>query len=461
MGFVFYDTETTGTHTRFDQILQFAAIHTDDNLVELDRFEIRCRLQSHVVPHPGALAVTGMTIGRVTSNDLISHYEMIRLIRSRLLAWSPSIFVGYNSISFDEELLRSALFQTLHDPYLTNKGGNSRADALSLVRLASVFAPECLSVPCNDKGASVFKLDQLAPANGFNHCNAHDALADVEATIHLARCIMDRAPDCWSRFLRFSSKASSIAFIDSEEAFLLTEFYRNCAYHFVVAPLGREVNNPAVFYCLDLRHDPQTIAALPDAQLSAFIKRSPKPIRKVKAHKGPPIAPLDECPSDFRADLDDAAVSARLEYLAAHPEFSERILAVIAADADEYEESEHFEEQIYGGFPSYADARRMERFHAEPWEARPAIVASFECEKLRHFGARILVQHRPDLVDQEQRAALKEALYGRLHADPAPARKWTTIKQARSAVAEMMIGADDARRSMLQDLDAYLLNLAA
>ena len=55
MAFVFYDTETTGTDTTFDQILQFAAILTDDDFHELDRFEIRCRLMPHVVPAPGAL----------------------------------------------------------------------------------------------------------------------------------------------------------------------------------------------------------------------------------------------------------------------------------------------------------------------------------------------------------------------------------------------------------------------
>ncbi len=37
MPYVFYDTETTGTETAFDQILQFAAIKTDDDLNELDR----------------------------------------------------------------------------------------------------------------------------------------------------------------------------------------------------------------------------------------------------------------------------------------------------------------------------------------------------------------------------------------------------------------------------------------
>ena len=44
MTFIFYDTETTGLETAFDQILQFAAIKTDDDLSELDRFDIRSRL---------------------------------------------------------------------------------------------------------------------------------------------------------------------------------------------------------------------------------------------------------------------------------------------------------------------------------------------------------------------------------------------------------------------------------
>ncbi len=34
MPYVFYDTETTGTEKAFDQILQFAAIKTDDDLNE-------------------------------------------------------------------------------------------------------------------------------------------------------------------------------------------------------------------------------------------------------------------------------------------------------------------------------------------------------------------------------------------------------------------------------------------
>jgi exonuclease I len=56
--FVFYDTETTGMDTTFDQILQFAAILIDDDLHELDRFETRLRLLPHVIPAPEALLAT-------------------------------------------------------------------------------------------------------------------------------------------------------------------------------------------------------------------------------------------------------------------------------------------------------------------------------------------------------------------------------------------------------------------
>jgi exonuclease I len=58
MNFVFYDTETTGLDTTFDQILQFAAILTDADLNELGRFETRSRLLPHVIPAPGALLAT-------------------------------------------------------------------------------------------------------------------------------------------------------------------------------------------------------------------------------------------------------------------------------------------------------------------------------------------------------------------------------------------------------------------
>ena len=37
---LFYDLETTGLSKSFDQVLQFAGIRTDKNLVEIERYEL-------------------------------------------------------------------------------------------------------------------------------------------------------------------------------------------------------------------------------------------------------------------------------------------------------------------------------------------------------------------------------------------------------------------------------------
>ena len=59
-------------------------------------------------------------------------------------------------MEFDEHLLRQALYQTLHPPYFTNSDGNCRADALRLVRMVALFAPDILRRPVDENGNEVF-----------------------------------------------------------------------------------------------------------------------------------------------------------------------------------------------------------------------------------------------------------------------------------------------------------------
>jgi exonuclease I len=113
---IFYDTETTGTHTAFDQIVQFAAIRTDDDLNELGRFDLRSRLLPWVIPSPGALRATGMTIDMITHESRRSHYDMVTKIRRTLGTACPATFISDNAMRFDEELLRQAFYQCLHPP---------------------------------------------------------------------------------------------------------------------------------------------------------------------------------------------------------------------------------------------------------------------------------------------------------------------------------------------------------
>lgn len=77
---------------------------------------------------------------------------------------------------------------------------------MKVVYATRELAGAVLQWPLKDRGQQSFKLDQLAPANGFEHHDAHDALGDVEATIHIARLIRDGAPEVWQQALRNRSK---------------------------------------------------------------------------------------------------------------------------------------------------------------------------------------------------------------------------------------------------------------
>ena len=112
MSYIFYDTETTGKVTAFDQILQFAAIKTDAELNVLDTFDVRCRLLPYIVPSPGALLVTGTTVADITTCPL-SHFEMMRLVHAKMHRWSEggSIFVGWNSMKLRRNAVAAGLLQ--------------------------------------------------------------------------------------------------------------------------------------------------------------------------------------------------------------------------------------------------------------------------------------------------------------------------------------------------------------
>ena len=127
MNIVFYDFETTGRNKWFDQIIEVGAILVDGDLNEKDRIQLRCQIKPGVVPSAAALLINKTSVSSLLKESR-SHYQMIEELRSKFLEWSPAIFVGWNSIKFDEDLLRQALFQNLRPPYLTNTHGNQRAD---------------------------------------------------------------------------------------------------------------------------------------------------------------------------------------------------------------------------------------------------------------------------------------------------------------------------------------------
>lgn len=461
MNFIFYDTETTGISTAFDQILQFGAIKTDADLKEIDRFEIRCRLLPYIVPAPGAMRVTGVTVAQLTDPALPSHYEMIRAIRAKLMEWSPAIFIGHNSLRFDETLLRQALYKTLHGPYLTHTHGNGRTDTLRMIQAVARFAPNALTIPIDDRGKQVFKLDRLAPANGFDHSAAHDAMGDVEATIHMARLMAERVPDYWLDFIRFAQKPAVMEFVQDEDVFSLTEFYYAKPYSWMVTAMDVNPDNGSEMLVFDLSNDPEELAAMDDAALTARFSERKRPVRGLRTNAAPIIVSYDKAPDDVREVLPDLVeLRRRVALIKSDSALSQRLMDAYLQTREPRQPSGYIEEQIYDGFASHADNAIMERFHTLDWPQRTTLVNQLSDERLYSLGQRLIYVEAPDVMDEKARRDYDKAIARRLMADD-ETLPWLTYPKALTDVDELIAGAQGNEASLLAGHRDYLRERAA
>ena len=126
--YIFYDLETTGrgkkesakafgTTPKWEQILQIAAIVTDENFQSTNQnMNIFCRPRMSIIAQPGALITTERGIKESLHADL-SSYELMKQINLTIDLWKKDnpdcVFIGHNSIGFDETVLEYNLFTNL------------------------------------------------------------------------------------------------------------------------------------------------------------------------------------------------------------------------------------------------------------------------------------------------------------------------------------------------------------
>lgn len=456
--FVFYDTETTGLNRDFDQVLQFAAILTDDALNEVDRFNIRCRCRPWIVPAPIALKVTGVRPGILGDPSLPSLYDMMGAVRARLEKWSPALFAGYNTMRFDEPRLQRAFWETLNPPYLTVTNGNARLDILPLVQAASHLVPGILDYPSNARGRTGFRLDALAPLNGFAHEHAHDALADVEATIHIARILAERAPSLWRAAVRSAPKSATVAVLRSQAPVLVVE-------HFANGPAlwwGRRIDGAGATgssaLVARLGADWAALSRTDDAGLEVFLSGSPKPLRQIGLNKAPILFEAAEAQADWGLAPSESEW-AQNAWLAEEDVLRERLVRLNTALEPEWPQAEHLEQMIHGGFPGRADEARMARFHQIDWPARAGLVREFEDGRLRQLGQRLVFEADPHLLAPADRDRLAQAIAQRLNLDHDDDALWRSIPAARRETMELR---EDASATGLADeIEAWLAALEA
>lgn len=460
MAYVFYDVETSGLDSRFDQILQFAAIHTDEFLVERERIDLRCRLRPQNIPSVEALAINGVSVAKCFDCSLPSHYEMIADVYARLTAWSPSMFIGWNSIGFDEEFLRHAFYNCLHNSYLTSWHGNARLDLMYLAGAALVYEPDCISRAYHADGVETLSLEALALANGFKGDRAHDAITDVEATLHLARLLKTGAPQVWSHGVRFGQKKAALDFLNSNEPAVVTEIFKGRRDQYVVARIGADPEVDSYVYAADLERDYSEFLALDPEKRAEWIASSPRPIRRIRANASPMLMPLEEL-DEFNGrsanefyDKADALQQDKSLCRALSNSF-------LVATAREYSNN-YVEEQLYAGPASRETLAALEHFHQKPWHDRKSVLASLSDNRYQRLGLRLIYEHAPEALTEKESALaqkwLQTVMLGKVDKDV----PWRTIAVAQS---ELEACRSDPRfatnKKLFVDYEAYLQRLNA
>lgn len=442
--FAFYDFETTGISPAFDQPLQFAAILVDEDLHEVDRRNLRCRLEPHILPAPMALAVTGVTPDVLLDTTLDTWFEFSKKIAQTITDWAPATWVGYNSIGFDENVMRQMFYQNLHpDLYLTQIDGNSRLDVLQMIYGTRELAPEALEWPIDDMGRATFKLDRLAPTNGFTEHDAHDALGDVRATIHILSLLRARAPMVYERCLHNRDKNSVIS--DLEQGLPMRLILRFGAapprpYFGVFA--GRNPDNPNALAFLDLETcNPADLFDADDATLDHAVSGTPKLIRTIAANQVPNLFPVEDPNPQW-----SSAASA----VAARPDFRSRVGAALARRFMDREEPEHVEERIYSGFYSSEDKRTLREFHSSGWAHRAEIIESLADERLKQLGRRIVYSNAPQFMPDRYLKGAADQIRARWLTNGCKA-PWTTramIDEQLSEIAQAELMSNEAVSSL-------------
>ncbi|MDR6826337.1 exodeoxyribonuclease-1 [Bosea sp. BE271] len=457
MSFIVLDLETSGLESQWHLPLQTALIHCDDNLKPLSELSLRCRLPAYIVPSPGALLTTG--IGPVQLEQApMSSTEMLSTIAKALVAWAPATVIGYNSIRFDEEMLRHAFFTHLLPPYATQIGGHRRADLLTMVRAVAMLEPSAITVPIAATGKPSFKLGDICRSNGIKlgEDEAHNALADARATLALFMHLRQVAPTTIAMMLNLADKANPNRMLAGGEVLLLGGASK-------LAPVVGVTANPTVatsWATVDLTIDPEGyINGGPDEIARLLTGPGPRPIRLVRTNAQPILLTYEQgCHALPQDQRDQALYHERADRVRAHTGFRANLAHAMANRFADREASPYPEASLYsGGFLSNDDARTSARWHASPWEDRPAIAAQFQDERLKAFANRLMLLEAPEAMSpvawQKGQAWLRDRLTSEAEVP------WLTLQGALRQVGELRAGlAEDevGRCALLDEIERWL-----
>jgi len=286
-------------------------------------------------------------------------------------------------------------------------------------------------LPLDDLGRESFKLDRLAPENGFANHDAHDALGDVEATIHIASVIRKRAPAIWDQCLLNRDKHEVDRLLQSGHPVCLIERFGAApprSYFGVFAGINPQNSNSVAFLDLDLCD--ASIIDANDQDLAKAVAASPKLIRTIAINKVPNVFPITN-PSSAHGSL--------AQLVSANPEFHQRVGQALADRYADKEPAQHVEQLIYDGFYNAGDKRVLDDFEVADWRDRTQIVAKLDDLRLKQLGMRLIFSNAPEFTSKKYRSAASAAIRDRWLTKE-PSTPWTTKAIVEKQLHEIVSG---------------------
>ena len=466
--FVFYDFETSGLNKDFDQILQIGAVLVDESFQIKDKMDISCRLKKNIIPAPEALLINKISIDQLKSHK-VSHYYLVEELRQKFEEWSPACFVGFNSIGFDEDVLRQGLFQSFNFPYLTSAKGNTRLDVLKLARAVSAFAPNSIAIPLGKDNKPSFKLQNLTKVNQVTHDNAHDAMGDVIATLELAKKIKSNAGEVWDALVAYK-KGDDIGKKFFNEDFVC---YQDLIF-------GKIYNFAATFVCFhpvygkswlcafDLKHDPRPLFDLGFSELKQALFSTPTKIRQISLNKMPVVLSKENFSAleDYK-EIGMEEILKRSKLVKDNHDFSSKVHDIIEEkvrekqDSASQDEDDHFPEHSIHQSSiqmSRQDRILLPQFQKGNWEEKAKTYKSFQDSVLQYFGKLLIYEEQPDALSKEELSSIKKVIAEKLLTTNQ--RPWITFPDAFKKIDDLR-QEKDADQKFLKDYDLFLQDLQA
>jgi len=434
LGYVFYDTETSGLNTRHDEILQFAAIVTDAHFEEQERFEIKLRLSPHVIPSPKALFINDTPLAECFSSLRASQFDGMAEIHAFIPERSPATFAGWNSIGFDEEIIRHSFYRQLLGAFPTSLYGNARMDIMSIARATDALRSGSITIQHGDDGKKSFKLQNVCAANGYKPRVAHEAMSDVEACLYLARLIHEREPEIWSAFAQTSRKNSAMEIVKSKSPCVVVTGWKDYTRSFVGVEIGCDPKLSMYSYVLDLS------APLPDFNIAdhdacaKWFNQTPAPIIKIRCNASPMIIPIDDL-EEYDDVVDDLTL--RASEILANTNLTRDITNAFCKHIDKEQSNTHVEEMLYDGFPVGDTDQIMTRFREVDWSDRLSIAQQFPDARYRKFAMRILAEHTPELMEASDRVRYQTFIAARQHSEDSDDFPWMSLSRAKNQFLEI------------------------